>query len=127
MGEIRENVKKNLGYYLSLRGISQKELSERLSVSQSAVTNWIKGKNSPDIETVAQICNVLEISVIDLFGADITKEPSPDSSSNTEKMLSTFLKLNEEGQERVLQYAEDLVCSKRYQKNINSNGMKFGA
>lgn len=69
MGQIRENVKKNLGYYLSLQGISQKELAERLGVSQSAVTNWIKGKNSPDIEAVAQICQVLRISVSDLFGA----------------------------------------------------------
>lgn len=69
MGQIRENVKKNLGYYLSLQGISQKELAERLGVSQSAVTNWIKGKNSPDIEAVAQICQVLRVSVSDLFGA----------------------------------------------------------
>lgn len=68
MGQIRENVKRNLGYYLSLRGISQKELSEKLHVSQAAVTNWIKGKNSPDIELVANICEILEISVIDLFG-----------------------------------------------------------
>lgn len=69
MGQIRENVKKNLGYYLSLQGISQKELAEKLGVSQSAVTNWIKGKNSPDIESVAQICQALRISVSDLFGA----------------------------------------------------------
>lgn len=70
LGEIRDNVKQNLGYYLSLRGISQKELAEKLGVSQSAVTNWIKGKNSPDIEVVAEICDVLEISVSDLFGKD---------------------------------------------------------
>ncbi|AUS95410.1 hypothetical protein CDQ84_19100 [Clostridium thermosuccinogenes] len=70
MGEIRENVKRNLGYYLSLRGISQKELADKLNVSQSAVTNWIKGKNSPDIETVAEICDILSISVVDLFGTE---------------------------------------------------------
>ena len=70
MGEIRDNVKKNLGYYLSFTGISQKELAEKLKVSQSAVTNWIKGKNAPDIETVAQICDILGISVTELFGTD---------------------------------------------------------
>ena len=61
MGEIRENVKQNLGYFLSLRGMSQKELAMKLGVSQSAVTNWIKGKNSPDIEMVALICQHLHI------------------------------------------------------------------
>lgn len=68
VGEIRENVQRNLGYYLCLRGISQKELAQRLGVSPSAVTNWIKGKNSPDIEMVAEICGALEVSVSDLFG-----------------------------------------------------------
>lgn len=70
MGQIRDNVQRNLGYYLSLTGMNQKELSEKLGVSQSAVTNWIKGKNSPDIEVVAQICNIFNISVTELFGTD---------------------------------------------------------
>ena len=77
MGEIRENVKRNLGYYLSLSDMSQKELAERLGVSQAAVTNWIKGKNSPDIEMVAQICRVFNISVTDLFGSDSHNQYSP--------------------------------------------------
>ena len=39
-------------------------------MSQSSVTCWLKGKNSPDIEMVARICDVLDISVVDLFGMD---------------------------------------------------------
>ncbi|MGI6260923.1 MAG: helix-turn-helix domain-containing protein [Acutalibacteraceae bacterium] len=73
MGEIRENVKRNLGYYLSLNGMSQKDLASMLEVSQAAVTNWIKGKNSPDIEMVAKICEMLHISVMDLFGAETSQ------------------------------------------------------
>ena len=34
MGEIRENVKQNLGYFLSLRGMSQKELAMKLGVTK---------------------------------------------------------------------------------------------
>ena len=67
MGEIRENLRRNLCYYLSIKEMTQKELSQKLGVSQSAVTNWIKGKNSPDIEMVAQICDVLNIPVTELF------------------------------------------------------------
>lgn len=48
--------------------MSQKELAGKLGVSQSAVTNWIKGKNSPDIEFVTQICGFLDISLNDFFG-----------------------------------------------------------
>jgi len=71
VGEIRDNVTRNLGYYLPIKGMNQKELAKKLSVSQSAVTNWIKGKNAPDIETVAQICDVLDITVVDLFGTNV--------------------------------------------------------
>lgn len=74
MGEIRDNVQNNLSFYLSLKQISQKKLAEMLHVSQSAVTNWVKGKNSPDIETVAQICNILNINVTQLFGTDYVDE-----------------------------------------------------
>lgn len=80
VGEIRDNVRRNLGYYLSTKGLSQKELAEKLSVSQSAVTNWIKGNNSPDIEMVAQICDILDITVVDLFGTN-----SNDKYTNEEK------------------------------------------
>lgn len=74
MGEIRENVKNNLKYYLELRGMTQKELAKRLSISQSAVTNWINGKNFPDIDMVAEICKVLNVSVVELFGCNKTNE-----------------------------------------------------
>lgn len=104
MGEIRDNVKKNLGYYLSLKGISQKELADKLSVSQSAVTNWIKGKNSPDIEVVAQICDILEISVTDLFGADNAKV-----DPHAERALSIFKRLNPDFQKYALDQIEKLL------------------
>lgn len=72
--EIRKNVQINLKYYLKIKKISQKELSKKLNVSQSAVTNWIKGSNSPDIEMVAKICDILDISVNQLFGTEKTNE-----------------------------------------------------
>ncbi len=77
MGEVRENVRQNLIYYLALKCISQKELAEALGVSQSAVTNWIKGKNAPDIEYVVQICTMLGISVSEFFGPCADKKNPP--------------------------------------------------
>lgn len=68
MGKIRDNLKRNLGYYLTLKSINQKYLADKLGVSQSAVTNWIKGNNSPDIEILAQICDILHVPVSDLLG-----------------------------------------------------------
>lgn len=118
MGEIRENVQKNLGYYLTLKGISQKKLAEMLQVSQSAVTNWIKGKNSPDIEMVADICEILDITVTQLFG---TQEP--DNYTLLERTL--ILRYREHPE---LQHAINILLGideqffetevKRFEKNI---------
>lgn len=115
VGEIRDNVKKNLGYYLSLKKISQKQLAEKLRVSQSAVTNWIKGKNSPDIEAVAQICNILEISVTDLFGvAPAALNPI------AERAAASFKNLNPDYQEFILEQIEKLL---ELQVKMNRSGI----
>ena len=66
MGAVRDNLQQNLNYYLKANKMTQKKLSELLDVSQAAVTNWTKGKNSPDIETLIRICNILKISINDL-------------------------------------------------------------
>lgn len=68
MGKIRDNIAENLSFYLKERNITQKELATKLGVVQSAVTNWIKKDNAPDIEMVAKICDVLQITLNDLYG-----------------------------------------------------------
>lgn len=109
MGKIRENLQRNLGYYLELNKISQKELSEKLGVSQSAVTNWIKGKNSPDIELVAAMCRIFDISITEMMGL---------SNKNTdllkEKLLRNYDSMNKEGRDRLVTYSDDLIASGNY-------------
>lgn len=67
MGELRDSLKQNLNHYLSLSGMTQKDFSIKLGVSQAAVTNWLKGNNSPDIDVIAKICDVLGITINDLI------------------------------------------------------------
>ena len=113
MGEIRDNVKNNLVYYLHLKNITQKQLAEKLNVSQSAVTNWIKGKNSPDIDMVARICALLDISVNELFCKDprahlgtIDNTGSLGITPIANELLDTFNQLPESLQNDVLTYTK---------------------
>ncbi len=99
MGQIRNNLKKNLGYYLALRDISQKELSERLNVSQSAVTNWIKGKNSPDIEVISDLCRILDVSILDLMGM---RDKEPFFNNEELEIIKKYRQLDPRGQAAVL-------------------------
>lgn len=44
------------------------ELADALGVSRSAVSNWMNGKNSIDIELVPRICDFFGITVDEFFG-----------------------------------------------------------
>lgn len=68
MSEIRENTKRNIAYYLSIRGVKQAELARYLGVSQSSVAHWATGANMPDIEMISKICNFFEIPLTEILG-----------------------------------------------------------
>lgn len=74
MGPIRTNIQKNLIYYLRVKKITQKTIANKLGIAQSTVSGWIQGHCSPDIETLAKVCDILNVTIIDLFGTDGTSD-----------------------------------------------------
>lgn len=68
MDDIRENIRRNLAYYLTVTNVAQKELAASLGVTPSAVGNWINGRSTPDIQTISHICNYFEISLTEIVG-----------------------------------------------------------
>lgn len=89
MGELREAIRASLERHISESGYSQKEIAEKLGVSKSSVTNWIKGKNSPDVELVIPICRLLNISVREFYGEPDTETPSHTKKSPAPAEAST--------------------------------------
>ena len=55
-----------LNDYMEERDISQRELAKRAGVSESTVSDLIRGQRMPSIKSVVNISNVLEISTDDL-------------------------------------------------------------
>ena len=56
------------------KGMTQKELAEKLFLSESAISKWEKGKSYPDITMIPDICSVLDISEHELIsGANDTE------------------------------------------------------
>ena len=47
--------------------MTQKELAEKLFLSESAISKWEKGKSYPDITMIPDICSVLDISEHELI------------------------------------------------------------
>ena len=51
-------------------GLSQKEIAEKLNISESNITNWKKGENLPSVEVLFNLCKLLNESADYLLGLD---------------------------------------------------------
>lgn len=56
------------------KGLSQKEMAEKLSVSTSAVSKWEHGKNLPDMTMLSSIADILQVSCDELHNPEKTLE-----------------------------------------------------
>lgn len=84
--------KKTFGAYIVRRrkelGLTQKELAEKLYVTESAVSKWERGLSYPDITLLMSICSVLDISEHELLTG------SEDTGKRTsERLAAQYLRL----------------------------------
>jgi len=68
MTPIREEISKNLLFYRRRSGLSQKQFAEKLGVRSSTVSSWENGNNSVDIETLFKVCDILNVTIFDMYG-----------------------------------------------------------
>lgn len=61
---LRERIRLNLVAAMENAGINQVQLAEKLNISKGTVNNWTRGNNSPDVDMVPKICEVLGISIL---------------------------------------------------------------
>ncbi len=64
----------NIRTYRNMRGLTQTQLAVLLNRSVGAVSNWEKGVNSPDVDTIADICKILDVTPNEIFGWEKSKE-----------------------------------------------------
>lgn len=81
----------NLKNLRKQKGLTQEELAIRLHVVRQTVSKWESGRSVPDADILAQIADVLDVSVSDLLGTDI---PSNEPKSN--EIVDQLIRLNEQ-------------------------------
>ena len=95
---LRERIRLNLLSAMDRANINQVQLAEKLGISKGTVNNWARGNNSPDVDMVPKICNVLGISILDLYTSTESEQsesktllknsPSTDESAPGENSIS---------------------------------------
>lgn len=72
--KVKYEIGNRIRKYRELRGMSQKELAERIGVSNSRVSNWEQGINRPDADILAQLCRVLNVSPSELLDVHLSTD-----------------------------------------------------
>lgn len=65
-------------------GLTQKELADRLGVTNKAVSKWETGGGMPDISVLQELSRILEVSVDELLAGEFEEESRPEKGM-TEK------------------------------------------
>ena len=63
MESIRQWFPRNLKIYMTMRGVTNAEMCERLGITRQALNCWLRGKNAIDYIRIDQLARVLGISV----------------------------------------------------------------
>lgn len=75
--------------------LTQSEFAEKLNITDRAVSKWENGVCMPDVGTIPEICNILNITINDLFSGEVV------DMKNNEKMLEqNLLEMTRQKEER---------------------------
>ena len=105
----------------SIAGYSQKELASVIGVAPSTLNGYENGTHDPKSYLLCKIAEACSVSVDFLLGRpenNSEKEKAlPDLGKAETILLESFSLLNDEGQEKLIDFADDLVKSGKYIKS----------
>ena len=81
----------NLKYAREQKGLSQKEVSEKIGVAKSTYSLYESGNREPNVQTIKKIADVLGVSADELLGIDLditTRAAHFDGTEYTEEQQS---------------------------------------
>ena len=70
--------------------LTQKQLADKLMISDRAVSKWENGRCMPDVSLMLDLCNILEISVNELLSGEVIV--MENNNEKNEKLLLDMAK-----------------------------------
>lgn len=104
-------------------GMTQEQLAKRLHTTSAAISRYESGDRRPNLLVLEAIARETGVYVNDLVEPGFWEEvpryealASFANNHNRELALSMFSELNEDGQQRAIEYLEMLVASEKYKR-----------
>lgn len=90
-------MEKNIGEFLKElrkdKGLTQKELAEKIGISDKTISKWENGNSFPDTTMLLPLCNVLDVTVNELLTCE--KIPPEIYSKKAEENMISLIEKNE--------------------------------
>ena len=77
------------------KNITQSELAELLGITDRAISKWENGICMPDASNILELCNILNITINDLFSGELV-----DMKENEKKLEEHLLEMTREKEQR---------------------------
>ena len=65
-----------------LQNMTQAQLAEKIGVSDRAVSKWERGLSMPDVSKYEELCELLEVSINELFAGEDLEEDETDHETD---------------------------------------------
>ena len=109
LSENIKNARKN-------KGMTQEQLAKHLNKSKNVISNWERGDNKPDAESILQLCHLLKIDPNSLF--DWKNESKYHLSFDEKNVIDTY-RMVEDWQKNTIQillneFLDHLPIEKQY-------------
>ena len=92
-----------------MKGMTQRELADKLSISDKTVSKWETGKGMPEISLMLPLCALLEISVNELLSGEVL---SADLyKKKAEENIMDLVKEREESKKKLVLMVVTLVIT----------------
>ena len=98
---VKDDIRTNLKELMVAKGVKNVELARAVGVSKVAVTNWLNGSNSIDIEKVPSICDFFGVSIDAFLSHSNQRTLAPDES----RLITLFRMCDEPGKKAILETA----------------------
>lgn len=75
--------------------LTQEELANKLNISPQAISKWENGKSFPDISILKNVCDILDISIVELIGNknEIVYDSIKYINDKTIRKFKNFIKI----------------------------------
>lgn len=77
-GGSHKMLSKNLKIFRERKGLTQENVAEALNVVRQTISKWEKGISVPDADMLIRLAEILDVSVSELIGSDVTDEKNED-------------------------------------------------